>query len=160
VGTAGFIAAYNRAVAEGRRLDALPNFGPQGEGSPEPVPSAFRPDVLSDAPALLLDPTRSLAPSENCLAAPALGVCPTPVSAETGIRVMAPQATSSEASAFLPSRNTSEADEPALLLLAAIGTPLAWTTAEEVAAAPGAVLSPDGGVEDLLLLPALEISPR
>jgi hypothetical protein len=36
----------------------------------------------------------------------------------------------------------------------------AWTTAEEVAAAPGAVLSPDGGVEDLLLLPALEISPR
>jgi len=57
-------------------------------------------------------------------------------------------------SAFLPSRGTSEADEPTLLLLTAASTPLAWGTTEEVAPIPDAVLSPDGGVEDLLLLSA------
>jgi len=57
-------------------------------------------------------------------------------------------------SAFLPSRGTFTADDPPLLLRTAASTPLAWSTAEEVAPPPDAVLSPDGGVEDLLLLPA------
>ena len=63
-------------------------------------------------------------------------------------------------SAFLPSRGTSEADEPTLVLLAATGTSLAWSSAEEVSSPPDAVLSPDGGVEGLLSLHALEVSMR
>jgi len=156
----GFIGAYNQAVAEGRHLDPLPNFGPQGEGSPEPGASAFSPETLSDAPAQILEPTRPLATSESLLATPALDEYPIPLSAEVGILVMAPQATSSEGSAFLASRGTSEADEPPLHFLMPTGTPLAWSTAAEVAPPPDAVLSPDGGVESLLLVPALEIPMR
>ena len=57
-------------------------------------------------------------------------------------------------SAFLPSLGTSEADNPPLLLLTATSTPLAWSTAKEVAPPPDPLLSPDGGVESLLVLPA------
>jgi hypothetical protein len=63
-------------------------------------------------------------------------------------------------SAFLPSGDRSAASDPPLRSLTAPGTPLAWSTAEEVAPAPGAVLSPDGGVEGLLLMPALGVSMR
>jgi subtilase family serine protease len=56
--------------------------------------------------------------------------------------------------AFLPSLGTSEAGNPPPLLLTATSTPLAWSTAKEVAPPADAVLSPDGGIEDLLLLPA------
>jgi hypothetical protein len=62
--------------------------------------------------------------------------------------------------AFSPVSGTSAADDPPLVFLTAASTPLAWSTAEEVAPAPGAALPPDGGVEDLFLLPALEILPR
>jgi hypothetical protein len=57
-------------------------------------------------------------------------------------------------SAFLPSDDTAAADDPPLLFLMATSTPLAWSTAKEVAPLPDPLLSPDGGVEDLLLLPA------
>jgi RHS repeat-associated protein len=67
---------------------------------------------------------------------------------------------STAGSAFAPDSGRSAADDPSLVFLAAAGTPLAWSTAEEVAPTPGATLSPDGGVEDLLLLPALEIPTR
>ncbi|MCX5672131.1 MAG: hypothetical protein NTU94_12505 [Planctomycetota bacterium] len=63
-------------------------------------------------------------------------------------------------SAFLASGGTFTADDPPLLLLTAASTSLAWSTAEEVSSAPDAVLSPDGGVESLLLVPALEIPMR
>jgi hypothetical protein len=68
---------------------------------------------------------------------------------------MAPQAASSGASAFLASSDTLAADDPPLLFLTATSTPLAWSTAEEVSSPPDGVLSPDGGLEGLLLLPAL-----
>jgi hypothetical protein len=84
-----------------------------------------------------------------------LGKCQTPLLGETGILLTAPQAASSEGSAFLPGSGTPAADDPPLVFLAAARTPLAWSTAEEVAPPPGAMLSPDVGVESLLLLPAL-----
>jgi hypothetical protein len=59
-----------------------------------------------------------------------------------------------QGSAFLPVSGTSAADDPPLVFLAAASTPLAWSTAEEVAPPPAAALSPDGGL-DLLGLPAL-----
>ena len=65
-----------------------------------------------------------------------------------------------QGAAFLPVSGTSAADDLPLIFLAASSTPLAWSTAEEVAPIPGAALSPDGGVEDLLLLPALEMPTR
>ncbi|MCX5671569.1 MAG: lamin tail domain-containing protein, partial [Planctomycetota bacterium] len=151
----GFIAAYNAAVAEGRHLDPLPDFGPQREGAPEPVLIAFSPEVPNDAPAPALEPTTPLAPNGRPFAAPVLGDYPTPLPAATGFLVMAPQAASSGASAFLASSDTLAADDPPLLFLTATSTPLAWSTAEEVAPPPGAALSPDGGLEGLLLLPAL-----
>jgi len=151
----GFIAAYNAAVAEGRHLDPLPDFGPQREGAPEPVLIAFSPEVPNDAPAPALEPTTPLAPNGRPFAAPVLGDYPTPLPAATGVLVMAPQAASSGASAFLASSDTLAADDPPLLFLTATSTPLAWSTAEEVSSPPDGVLSPDGGLEGLLLLPAL-----
>jgi hypothetical protein len=65
-----------------------------------------------------------------------------------------------QGSAFLPGSGTSAADDPPLVFLAAASTPLAWSTAEEVAPPPGAMFSPDVGVGDLLLLPALEVPAR
>jgi len=66
-----------------------------------------------------------------------------------------------QGSAFSPIvSGTSAADDPPLAFLAAASTPLAWSTEEEVAPTPGATLSPDGGVESLLLLPALEMPTR
>jgi autotransporter-associated beta strand protein len=59
-----------------------------------------------------------------------------------------------QGSAFLPGSGTSASDDPPLVFLAAASTPLAWSTAEEVAPPPGAALLPDGGL-DLLGLPAL-----
>ena len=150
-----FVSTYNAAVSEGHQLDPLPDFGPQGEVAPEPVPSAFSPEVLSGSPAPVLEPTAPLAPSGSPPATLALGKCQTPLLGETGILLTAPQAASSEGSAFLPGSGTPAADDPPLVFLAAARTPLAWSTAEEVAPPPGAMLSPDVGVESLLLLPAL-----
>jgi hypothetical protein len=149
----GFLTAYNMAVAEGRPLDPLPSFGPQGEGAPEPVASAFSPKVLSNAPAQLLELTAPLAANESPVATLALEDYSASLPAETGILVMAPQAVSSGASAFLASSDTFTADDPPLLLLTATSTPLAWSTAKEIAPPPDPLLSPDGGVESLLVLP-------
>jgi hypothetical protein len=60
----------------------------------------------------------------------------------------------------LPVSGTCAADDPPLVFLAAASTPLAWSTAEEVAPPPGAALSPDVGVESLLLVPALEMPAK
>jgi hypothetical protein len=131
----------------------------------EPVAVGVALPVAAPAPPTMLAATQpeSLVEEADVLVyGQAASPCQAPlasVSAAGGVDAAPPAhiaaAGAEKGSAFLPSLGTAEADDLPLLLLTATSTPLAWSTAKEVAPIPDAVLSPDGGVENLLLLPAL-----
>ena len=141
------LAARTEAAAVGAALPTAAPAAPTTLAAIRPESRVEGADLLAYAQAL---PPRQ-APLASVSAAGGADAAPP---------AFLPQGGPYDGSAFSPSRGTSEADDPPLLLLTAASTPLAWSTAEEVAPAPEAVLSLNGGVEDPLWLPALEITPR
>ena len=142
-----------------------------GIGGPlggDPVAAALQtaaPDVLMAPDAIPLSPLVEDADLLVCAQAPparqtALGSAQAAVGANAAPTRVLARSASYQGSAFSPVSGTSVADDPLLAFLAATSTPLAWSTAEEVAPPPDATLSPDGGVEDLLSLSALEMPMR
>jgi hypothetical protein len=128
---------------------ALPTAAPEVLMTPDAIQSV---PLVEDGDVLMAQATRARqAALGSAQAAGGPGAAPTMLLARSGPY---------QGSAFSPGSGTFAVDDPPLVFLAATGTPLAWSTAEEVAPNPGAALSPDGGVEDLLLLPALEILTR
>ena len=141
----GFITAYNSAVAEGRRLDALPNPGPESDGEPAPL-AAGSPEPVT----LELGERSASQGSER----DGLAVLPEVSSREVpapGVSGAAPVETAPvEAATTLAISDTS----PVVDGLVADAAPLAFGAAGEVARPrPEPVLAPDGGV-DRLVLPA------
>jgi hypothetical protein len=141
-----FLSAYNIAVAEGRHLDALPNPGPQGAGEPAPLAKGSPDPVM----AAMVDPP---APPAEVLfepAAEAAGDSPwtpsvaTPPGADEAQGATVAAATMAPAIAAGGNAGIS-------------GVPLAAGARAAPMAAADPVLSPDGGVVDLLALPALEV---
>jgi hypothetical protein len=151
-----FLSAYNIAVAEGRHLDALPDPGPQGAGEPaavlyEPAAVLYEPAAVLYEPAAVLYEPAAEAAGDSQLASPA----------------------ASAAGSDVPSADeTQGAGEPAAVLYepaAVLYEPAAEAAGDSQLASPAAsaagsdapaadpVLSPDGGVVDLLALPALEV---
>jgi hypothetical protein len=129
---------------------ALPAAAPEVLMTPDAIPSA---PLVEDADLVVYaQATRARQTALGLAqAAGGAGVAPTMVLARSG---------PCQGSAFLPGSGTSASDDPPLVFLAATSTPLAWSTAQEAAPTPGAALSPDVGVEDLLLVPALEVPTR
>jgi hypothetical protein len=147
----GFISVYNQAVAEGRHLDLLPNPGPQNAGGPEAV-------ALPGAEPATLARLSPIAPALNA----SLSLAEPEASTLGGQPEMASTAPASDVMPTTASPMTPVLSETETILTAdrglAIEAALAWS-APRSPALPQArpVLSPDGGVVDLLALPALEL---
>jgi hypothetical protein len=142
---AGWIPGKGAPLGDAPGAAALPAAAPEVLMTPDAIPSA---PLVEDADLLVYAQaarTRQTALG-SAQAAGGADVAPTMALAQSG---------PCEGSAFSPVSGTSAADDPPLALLAAASTPLAWSTAEEAAPTPDALLSPDGGIEDLLGLPAL-----
>jgi hypothetical protein len=129
---------------------ALPAAAPEVPMTPDTIPSVL---LVEDADLVVYAQATRARQT-------ALGLAQAAGGADAAPTIALARSESYQGSAFSPGRGTSAADDPPLVFLAATSTPLAWSTAEEVAPTPDAALSPDGGVEDLLLLPTLEIFPR
>ena len=160
-----FLSAYNIAVAEGRHLDALPNPGPQGAGEPGPLAGESAPvavPVLAAAPA----PTDTATPLSTGAAEPVPFVAAVlfePAAEATGdsqwtSSAATPPGADEAQGAMLSQQRESMAPAIAAGGDAGIsGVPLAAGARAAPMAAADPVLSPDGGVVDLLALPALEV---
>jgi hypothetical protein len=165
----GFMSVYQAAVAEGRRLAALPDPGPQGAGEPGPL-AAGEPQSLDPALGSV-----ARAQTEALDGPVVLDGYSAPPSAEvdvlvTAVAVVATDAPVPSAAGAAPTDATWAPASPASLLSvpdgagailgvgAAADVPLASTAAAaDASAAADPALSPDGGVVDLLALPALEV---
>ena len=161
----GFLSAYQTAVAEGRHLDPLPTPGPTGAGEPGPL-GAGSPDpvmaVMGDPPA---------PPAEVDVPAPA----PVDLGRVSAAALFEPAAEAAGDFQWTSSAATppgadetqgtmlsglSESMAPAIAAggdAAAAGVPLAAGARAAPGVAADPVLSPDGGLMDLLALPALEV---
>ena len=167
----GFMSVYQAAVAEGRRLAALPDPGVAAATTGEPGPlAAGEPESLE--PAL---GSEARAQREALDGPVALDGYSAPPSAEvdvlaTAVAVAATDAPVPSAAGAAPTDATWATASPASLLSvpdgagailvvgAAADVPLASTAAAANASATAdPALSPDGGVVDLLALPALEV---
>jgi hypothetical protein len=167
-----FISAYNAAVAAGRHLDLLPNPGPQGEGSAEPLAAAGAPTPVAVA-GLSVQPPQTQAPLPVDDAEPLSDDPPSPPVPEMDLLAEASQVLS--IAVLLPSPTEAQPAEPSeapalQMSVAAAGStpgpvvvstdtpavPPAYAAAAQAALPmPDAALSPDGGIVDLLALPAL-----
>jgi RHS repeat-associated protein len=169
-----FVSAYNVAVAEGWHLDPLPNPGPQSEGGAEPL-------AIEGAPtSVVVDGAAAQPPEPEALlwvdaAEPALSDYPTPLAPETDVLALTSHAYAGAPVAL--ASNEAEPEEarevavpqisaaavgssmvPVVGLIEAGAVPLAFGAAQEVASSrPEPVLEPDGGIVDLLALPALAL---
>ena len=168
-----FISAYNAAVAEGRHLDPLPNPGPQGQGSAEPLSAEGTPTPVAMA-GLSVQPPETQAPLPVDDVEPLLDADPAPPSPETDVLAMAPQVLSITALPQLPTEaqpdEPGEAPAPQTVVGAAGSTrgpvaglsetpavPLAFAAAKGALPMPDPALAPDGGIVDLLAMPALVV---
>jgi hypothetical protein len=182
-----FLSAYNIAVAEGRHLDALPNPGPQGAGEPGPLAAGSPDPVMAvmgdppappaevDVPAAAVDVGRASAaawfePAAVLFepAAEAAGdsqwtssAATTPGADETQGTMFSGLSESMVVGSAEPMLSQQrESMAPAIAAggdAAAAGVPLAAGARAAPGVAADPVLSPDGGVVDLLALPALEV---
>jgi hypothetical protein len=173
-----FISAYNAAVAQGCHLDPLPNPGPQGEGGAEPLAAQGAPTPVSVTMAVLsVPPPETQGPLAADDIEPLSNADPAPPSPETDTLAEASHVLSIAALPQLPTEaqpdEPGEAPAPPTLVAAAGSTPgpvavlsempavaLAFAAAAKAALAmPDPALAPDGGIVDLLALPALVVSP-
>jgi hypothetical protein len=157
-----FLSAYNIAVAEERHLDALPNPGPQGAGEPGPLAAGSPDPVMAvmgdppappaevDVPAAAVDVGRASAAAWFEPAAEAAGDSQWTSSAATTPGADEAQGATVAAATMAPAI-AAGGDA------AAAGVPLAAGARAAPGVAADPVLSPDGGVVDLLALPALEV---
>ena len=159
----GFLTLYQQTVAQPRSLAVLPNPGPQGEGEPQPL-AAGQPQSLAVAPAPATDVSGPLAARDPAPVIPVLGDATTSPTPEVDMLATAPEIGSSGGAPQTLTVETAALAAPTtdagLTVLAAVTTvPLASATAEEVAPLKDdSLLSPDGGVVDLLALPAMELT--
>ena len=134
-----FLSLYAQSVSGNRRLPSLPNpgpppageAGPLAQGSPEPVALAQAPSLTTPGPA-------SLAEAGSAPLAPADGLQIADCRLQIGKEALFPLFQSA-----ICNPSTGVVQEPAT----PVGVPLAWEGQQPRAAAPEAVLSPDGGVE-------------
>jgi hypothetical protein len=170
----GDVSRYDGKVDDNDIMALVLNYGAgwrTGMGGPlggDPVATALpaaalevlmTPDAIPSAP-LVEDADLLVYAQATRARQTALGSAQAAGGADAAPTVALARSGSYQGSAFSPVSGTFAADDPPLVFLAATSTPLAWSTAEEVAPTPDAALSPDGGVEDLLLLSALEMLPR
>ncbi|MCX5672155.1 MAG: cadherin domain-containing protein [Planctomycetota bacterium] len=144
----GFLSAYNRAVAEGRHLDSLPDPGPLAQGVPGPLATGS-PEPVAPAPE---DPFAASAAEADVLGVvPEISFAEAPGAAPGGAT---PDETPQQI--LLPASVAAGGGEPVQTAdwLVASDVPLAFGAADELAPlSPDPVLAPDGGL-DLLGLSA------
>jgi hypothetical protein len=161
-----FLSAYNIAVAEGRHLDALPNPGPQGAGEPAAV--LYEPAAEAAGDLQLASPAASAAGSDAPGADETQGAMPAAAlfepAAEAAGDFLGPSSAATPPRADEAQGATlSQQRESMAPTIAAggdagiSGVPLAASARAAPMAAADPVLSPDGGVVDLLALPVLEV---
>jgi hypothetical protein len=142
-----FLSIYSAAVVQGRRLGALPQPGPLSAGDPEPLAVGSPREA---APEL----TERSAPPES--ATGPLAILPQASPGEAAGPALAEAASSAVAAATERSAIPVSGTSQTVGLLAGAAVPLAFGAVEEVSP-PDAPLAPDGGIVDLLALPALAI---
>jgi hypothetical protein len=142
----GFISAYVSAVAQNKRLAALPNPGPQSGGDSEPL-AAGAPESVVLVP--------DAAPSQ---AAPEVDVLAT-VLPQTAGRAPSAAESGETLSVAAPAAATMQSGPGAGLTVDAVTVvPLASSASADGPAMPAdPVLAPDGGVVDLLALAAVGV---
>jgi hypothetical protein len=159
-----FLSAYNTAVAEGRHLDALPNPGPQGAGEPAAV--LYEPVAEAAGDSVWASPAAPAAGSDVPSTDDTQGAMHAAVLCEPAAEAAGDSPWTSSAATPPVADEAQGATVAAATMAPAIAAgggagisrvPLAASAQPAPMAAADPVLSPDGGVVDLLALPPLEV---
>jgi len=152
----GFISIYEAAVAEGRRLAALPDPGPQGGSDPDPLGGSPAPDPAAPLAGGGPDPV-ALAPTGGA-ALPAPEVDALALASPAVVDRAAPSATDPALSDAPPADGAALTAPVMTIDAEAADVPLAFSDSAPLAPPDVPALAPDVGEVDLLALRALRLS--